>query len=236
MLFLSFKKSDFMKRLSVLMLALLTIIGCGDEIKFNSPAIQGKKDGNLWRAVYQDASFNEQGRVTITGGIGNEVLVFTVPNLEIGVKWLGRGSSSKAEFEDANGVIYSTNLLPDPELSFYPPDGEIEITQVTSTSVSGRFWFNAYSQTGMETVNFSQGVFFDVPLFNLEGGLMSCDEVVADAQAAQELYNNTDPGSAEYTEVCLAYKEALQQQIATCGGGGANSPIQMIIDGLGDCQ
>ncbi|PNQ75104.1 hypothetical protein C1T31_02915 [Hanstruepera neustonica] len=225
-----------MKRVTVLLLILMTVLSCSDEIKFNTPAVQGKKDGDFWRAVYYDASYNEAGRVVLIGGSGNEELKFTVPNLELGAKWLGRGSSSKAEFEDSDGVFYSTNRLPDPELSFYPPDGEIEITQVTATSVSGRFWFNAFSNSGMETVNFSQGVFFDIPLNNLEGGLMSCDEVVAEAQAAEELYNNTDPGSTQYTEVCLAYKEALEQQIATCGGGGANSPLQIIINGLGDCQ
>jgi len=225
-----------MKRISVLMLVLVTILSCSDEVKFNTPAVQGKKDGNFWRAVFYDATYNDGGRIVLTGGSGNETLKFTVPNLELGDKWLGRGSSSKAEFEDSDGVLYSTNRLPNPDFSFYPPDGEIVITQVTQTSVSGRFWFNAFSQDGLKTVNFSQGVFFDIPLFNLEGGLSSCDDVVAEAQAAEELYNNTDPSSPQYTEVCLAYKEALQQQIATCGGGGANSPLQIIINGLGDCQ
>ncbi|WP_104735414.1 DUF6252 family protein [Hanstruepera ponticola] len=225
-----------MKRISVLMLVLVTILSCSDEIKFNTPAVQGKKDGNLWRATSYEVRYNNAGRIVIVGKNGNDGLYFTVPNLELGAKYLGRGSSSKAEYLIFDQISYSTNFVPDPEFSLYPPDGEIEITQVTATSVSGRFWFNAFSQDGLKTVNFSQGVFFDVPLYNLGGGLDSCDDVVAEAQAAEELYNNTDPSSPQYTEVCLAYKAALQQQIVTCGGGGVNSPIQIIINGLGDCQ
>ena len=227
-----------MKRISVLMLILVTVFSCSDEVKFNTPAVQGKKDGDFWRAVYYDVSFTNgsSGRIVIEGGSGDETIKFTVPNLELGDKWLGRGSSSKAEFEDIDGILYSTNSIPDSEFYLYPADGEITFTQVTSTSVSGRFWFNAFSQSGDKTINFSQGVFFDVPLNNLGGGLMSCDEAVAEAQAAQETYFNIDPASTDYTEACQNYKEALIQQIATCGGGGANSPLQIIIDGLGDCQ
>lgn len=225
-----------MKKIPILLLVFITILSCGDETKFNTPAIQGKKDGNLWRATFFDVRYNQGGRIDITGGNGFETVKFTVPNLEVDRYRLGRGSASKAEFEDENGLLYSTNFSPDPSFQLYPPDGEVVITQITPTSISGTFRFNAFSRSGLETVNFSQGVFFDVPLYNLEGGLTSCNDVVAEAQAAEELYNNTDPGSAQYTEVCLAYKAALQQQIATCGGGGANSPIQMIIDGLGDCQ
>jgi hypothetical protein len=225
-----------MKRICVLLLTLVTVLSCGDEIKFNTPAVQGKKDGNLWRATFYDVSFNDGNRIEITGGNGNETIKFTVPNLELGDKFLGRGSSSKAEFIDEEGIRYSTNFTPDPDFSLYPPDGEIIISKVTQNSVSGRFWFNAFSQSGLATVNFSQGVFFDVPLNNLGGGLQSCDDAVADRQAAEEIYNNTDPSSSGYPEACENYKEALMRQIATCGGGGANSPLQIIINGLGDCQ
>lgn len=225
-----------MKRLLILLLTVLFVWSCSDEIKFNSPSVQGKKDGQFWRAASYDARFNDGGRIVITGIGGGETVKFTVPNLELGAKYLGRGSSSKAEFEDLNGVLYSTNSLPDPSFQLYPPDGEIDITQVTSTSVSGTFWFNAFSQSGLQTVNFSQGVLFDVPLSNLGGGLMSCDDAVAEAQAAEEVFNNTEIGSPGYTEACQNYKEALTQQIATCGGGGANSPLQIIINDLGDCQ
>jgi len=225
-----------MKKFVVLVITLLTVVSCGDELEFNTPAIQGKKDGVLWRAAYYDVSFNSNNRIVMSGGSGYETITFTVPNIELGAKWLGRGSSSKAEFEDANGIRYSTNSLPDPEFQLYPPDGEIVITKVTASSISGRFRFNAFSNSGFETVNFSQGVFFDVPIYGIAGGLLSCDEAVAQAQAAEELYNNTDIDSPEYSEVCLAYKEALTRQIATCGGGGANSPIQIIINGLGECE
>ena len=225
-----------MKKISVLIIVILSVLSCSDEIKFNTPAIQGKKDGNLWRATFFEIRYNDGGRLEITGANSNERVVFTVPNIELDRYRFGRGSSSKAVFEDENGITYSTNSLPDPDFQLYPPDGEMVITQITATSISGTFRFNAFSQAGTETVNFSQGVFFDVPLSGLSNGLLTCNDARDEAQAAEELYNNTDPASAQYTEVCLAYKAALQQQIATCGGGGANSPIQIIINGLGDCQ
>lgn len=225
-----------MKRVFVLALIVLTVFSCGDEVKFNTPAVQGKKNGNPWRATFYDVSFNSANRIEISGSNGNETLIFTVPNLELGGKYLGRGSSSKAEFFDAEGRRFSTNSLPDPVFQLYPPDGEIEITQLTATSVSGRFWFNAFTQSGLETVNFSQGVFFDVPIFGLGGGLMNCDEAEQALIEAEEVFNNTDQTSSQYPEVCEAYKEALINRIAICGGGGANSPFQIIINGLGDCE
>ena len=225
-----------MKRLFILILITLTVWSCGDEIKFNTPAIQGKKDGQLWRATFFDVGFNTQGRIVISGGNNIETIMFTVPNLEVDTYWLGRGSSSKAEFIDSNGIEYSTNFVADPSLSLYPPDGEIEINRITETTISGKFRLNAYSRSGMETVNFSQGVFFDLPYTGIANDIISCDQAVADAEAAEEIFNNTDTSSPSYTEVCQNYKEALTQQITSCGGGGANSPLQIIINSLGDRQ
>lgn len=225
-----------MKRLIVLVLTVLITWSCSDEIKFNTPAVQGRKDGVLWRATSYDVSFNSGGRIVITGSNNIETISFTVPNIEVDSYWLGRGSSSKAEFVDSDGIRFSTNSVPDPSLSLYPADGELIINQITETTLSGKFRFNAYSNDGLETVNFSQGVLFDVPYSGIANDIVSCDQAIADREATEEIFNNTDITSPNYPEVCQNYKDALTQQITSCGGGGANSPIQIIIDSLGDCQ
>ena len=225
-----------MKRLFVLILTLLTVWSCNDEIKFNTPAVQGKKDGVFWRATFYSVNFNTGGRIVISGSNNIETISFTVPNIEVNTYWLGRGSSSKAEFLDSEEILYSTNSDPDPSFSLYPADGELIIDQITESTISGTFWFNAYSSSGLETVNFSQGVLFDIPYSGIAGNIVSCDQAVADREATEEIFNNTDITSPSYPEVCQNYKDALTQQITSCGGGGANSPNQIIIDSLGDCQ
>lgn len=59
----------------------------------------------------------------------------------------------------------------------------------------------------------------------------SCDEASQDTAAAVLAFvNATD---ANYTELCNAYKSALEAQIAACGDDSGS--LQALIDSLGDC-
>jgi hypothetical protein len=59
----------------------------------------------------------------------------------------------------------------------------------------------------------------------------NCDEIIAQTLAAQNAFNNAT--AANHTELCNAYKAALQNQINSCGDPSGD--LQDIIDDLGDC-
>lgn len=222
-----------MKKLFVLALAFVTVFSCGDEIEFNTPALQGKKDGNRWKAVFYNASFNDTGSLVISGGDNFETVTLHVATLAIGDYPLGVGNTSHAEFLDMDAVSYSTNNDPDPDFNVYPANGLIIISRIdaVNNTVSGEFYYNAYSNDGLKTVNFSEGVFFDIPLpVGVSPDITSCDEAETQEELAQALYAATPTTSPDYSANCNAYKQALiNKQLACIDTDGS---IQAIIDTL----
>lgn len=160
-----------MKNLLSLTFITLLLFGCGDEVEFNSPAVQGNKDGSLWRAEYYAADI-DFGGFLVEGGINLERVQLVTVTDSRGTFPLGGDAPNRALFKDAQGVVYSTANNPDESLSLYPAIGEIiveDISNTTPKTMSGTFWFYAYTADGLNTVNFSQGVFYEVPLI---GGLV----------------------------------------------------------------
>ncbi|MCF1191059.1 DUF6252 family protein [Mangrovimonas sp. AS39] len=230
-----------MKKIYVLLLAVLSLVGCQDEVEFNSPAVQGRFNGDYWKAVSMTGDYDEAGRVVITARSRYETLTIRVNAPSQGQTYqLGgeSGTNSRmAALELSNGDLYSTNYLNDGESFMYPPDGEVTITRWNPDlrEISGEFWFNAYNETGDETVNFSEGVFFDIVMPYVGGGddIMSCDEAVSAAATALQAYQAASPTDANYVVVCNNYKEALMDQQVACGD--ATGVLQGIIDGL-NCE
>lgn len=58
-----------------------------------------------------------------------------------------------------------------------------------------------------------------------------CDNATTAANQAESAFNNAE--DSNYSDLCNAYKSALQEKITACGDADGN--IQNIIDGLGDC-
>jgi len=159
------------KRVLFLYLIIIGAFGCSDQVEFNTPAIQGFKNGEVWKAVYQAADIDFGGLV-IEGGNNAETLLFVTVNDNRGTYTFGGDSPNEARFTDANGVVYSTKNAPDPSVSVYPADGEIVVqsfdNNVTPKTLTGIFWFNAYTSDGLNRINFNQGHVYRVPLV---GGL-----------------------------------------------------------------
>ncbi len=65
------------------------------------------------------------------------------------------------------------------------------------------------------------------------GNDSDCEEAEANTNEAETAYNNTDPSSPNYTEVCEAYADMLELQIVACGDDDGS--LQETLDGL-DCS
>ncbi|WP_452229620.1 DUF6252 family protein [Lacinutrix sp. MEBiC02404] len=223
-----------MKKIFLFVISALFMVSCGEELESNTPALQGKKDGTLWKADYYSAEINSSGQLIINGGRGSEIVTLKI-GAAVGTYVLGEGSASEAVFTSIQDVMHSTNNEPDEIIQIYPADGEIVITDYADSGnkVSGTFWFNAFSDSGLNKVNYSQGVFYQIPVSGGGGStVVACDDAVAATEAALVIYNATDNTSSNYPPACNAYKAALMQQITSCGDD--TNTLQDIIDGL-DC-
>nr|WP_321232400.1 DUF6252 family protein [uncultured Psychroserpens sp.] len=227
-----------MKKLTLLFITILTIWSCGDEVQFSSPAMQGNYNTDLWRATSFSADI-DFGGFLIQGSNNLEIVQLITQNDAAGTYELGGDSPNIAIVKDANGVVYSTANSPDPSISIYPTDGQIIIQNVINSTpnlIVGSFWFNAYTEDGLKSVNFNEGVLHRIPIV---GGLVAIDGGNACLEANQlvistrNVFNATDDTMPEFTDICNAYKVALITKIDICGD--VDGSIQMIVDSLGDC-
>ena len=61
---------------------------------------------------------------------------------------------------------------------------------------------------------------------------ISCEIATQNLLTAVENFASATPTDSNYTQLCLAYKQALQDQILACGDDGT---LQDVVDSLGDC-
>ena len=162
-----------MKKIASLIFAfgtLLVFTNCGDEIEFNSPAIQGYKNGDIWRATSYAADIDFGGFI-IEGRMANEKIQLITTNDVRGTFDLGLDSGNMAIYVDSDGTIYSTKNASNTNVLLHQPNGEIIVEDIDNDDpkgVYGTFWFNAYTADGLHVINFKRSVFYKVPLV---GGL-----------------------------------------------------------------
>ncbi len=216
-----------MQKYLILLLIACLSFSCSDEIESNSPAIQGEVDGVFFRANSSFVVKNEDNTYTIKGETGFEEIALTVDTLKLGSYTLGENSINTATFTNSDQEVFTTGT------NGY---GEIEITKLEGNTVSGQFYFDAYSATG-DTLNFNKGYFFFVPRQNPTpgGGETTCAEATEAREAAALIYQEANPeNTEEFTLACNAYKDALLQEIEICGDD--NGELQAVIDTLGNCE
>ena len=225
-----------MKKFIVLVLTIFTFFGCGEELEFNTPSFQAKKDGNLWEAITYSANIDASGVLTIVGSDNFETVTLVSNSAALGLHDMVDTSSS-GSLLDVNSVMWSTNNTPDPSVQIYPADGVIDIKEVDTEggTVSGEFYFNAFNSSGLSSINFNKGFFHKVSLGGTitstgGSGSVTCTDATAVVDATFLSFDATATTDANYETVCNAYKTALQTQITACGDGDGS--IQTTIDGL----
>ncbi|WP_299114574.1 DUF6252 family protein [uncultured Winogradskyella sp.] len=232
-----------MKRLFLISFVFLTLFSCGDEVQFNTPAFQGDRANQLWRAKSFSASIDANGFLTISGTNNVETVNLRVPSVSEGTYVPGDVNTIEAEYIDAFGTVFSTNNRPDPSVSIYPELGEIVIEEIDITKgrFSGTFRFLAFDASGLNSVGYSRGVFFRVPLASgaIPANPVTCldKEIVSDAAltAYEATFNGVEfIDSDAFEAACNAYSLALDEQRSFCGD--VDGDIQTMISELNNCQ
>lgn len=229
-----------MKKITVLLLLVMTFMSCGEDLVFNNPAFRGYNNDMLWEATTYRASVDEFGKLTVIGIRNQERINLTTSSTDEGSYNLGN-TLSVAVFENQSETVFTTNFVPDPSIQLYPSEGKVEITEYNAIerTVSGTFSFNAFDSTGLNSANFNRGFFYNIPINTIEtqNGLLQailCANATATVITTLNNLNAVDPDGPQYTQYCNAYKTALQNQIVQCEDDDGS--IQDIIDGLGDCS
>ncbi|AXO80451.1 hypothetical protein DZC78_08675 [Olleya aquimaris] len=231
-----------MKKITLLLVSIITLLSCNEDLVFNSPALIGYNDGVLWEASSFRANVEVNGNLTIIGVKGAQVVNLKAIQATEGTYQLGN-TTSVATFDDGLGKVFTTNNIPDPSVQIYPSEGTIIVTEFNDIerTVSGTFTFHAFDSSGLDSENFNRGYFYNVPILNVNvvdsptGETQACLNAIAVAATTETNFeSNEDTASAEqYTQLCNAYKTSLEVKLQQCGD--PDGSIQAQINGLGDC-
>ncbi|MFT4780454.1 MAG: hypothetical protein ACJAZK_002241 [Psychroserpens sp.] len=230
-----------MKRLAILLVTILTLTSCGDEVEFNSPAFQGNREYGLWRAEFTSASIDENGFLTFRAGNNIETVSLTIPSVAVGTYILGDVNSMEGRYVDASGTVYSTNNRPDSSVSIYPEYGFVTLDEINNNTFTGTFEFLAFDESGLNSIGYNEGIFFRVPLVSgsIPAVVITCDDTEIDVTSTRANYLSTFSSTLEYidaasyTNACNVYSEALLFKMDYCGD--VDGAIQQQISDLNTC-
>ena len=154
-----------MKKQLLFIFLLFAFISCTDDVKFNSPSFEGRKDNVFWRAVDSRAILASNGSLSIEAFTRNEKVTLkttsTLPQTYI----LGTGTAIIATYDlrEASGTVtFSTGTG--------LGNGEIIIEEydAVNKTVTGTFKFNAENilnnPLAGPILNFQYGTFYKVPV------------------------------------------------------------------------
>lgn len=163
-----------MRKYILVLLCLLTVLSCSDDVTFNSPALQGVRDTVLFRSNVQRVELlNSSGLVNsvrlvrLSGILGEESVQFDFPFGE-GVFDLEPNAIATATYTNASGKVFSTD---------FDGEGQVVVERVEDSMYTGTFRFRAVSAIDTSEVYFTKGVFYKVPFFTAEIPVVEDDEV-----------------------------------------------------------
>ena len=160
------KKTLVVKNIYTFFLITATLFGCQDNIETSLPAFQSLKNGDFqWKSTVSSVVSDATGVTTFTGSDGFGTIILQIPELVLGSYELGSSSVAVASYLE-DGFEYST-LNNGVGSIVYTSDGLISVEEIDVTgAITGSFYFNAYSASGTNVVNFSEGILYKLPVIN----------------------------------------------------------------------
>lgn len=159
-----------MKKFFLFSILALVLVSCGDDVEFNDPSFEAKKDGILWRAVDTKATLAANGSLIIQAYNNKEVVTLTTISVKPQTYPLGTSADNSATyvFSDANETLTYTSE--DEEIS---KDSRIVIEKydAVNNTVTGSFIFNVKNvdeeSTAPAIINYQYGKFYRIPVTKL---------------------------------------------------------------------
>lgn len=150
-----------MKKVASLLILLITLASCTQDISKNNPSMQGWKDDVLWRARDRYAELSQNGSITITGLTRYETLTIQLPSTNATTYTLGTSESRKATYvydKDDVTMTFRTGLG--------VGDGQVIIEEYDTEeqTITGTFRFNLINTETDSVINYQNGVFYRVPV------------------------------------------------------------------------
>ena len=154
-----------MKKLLLYIFLFFAFISCTDNVTFNSPTFEGRKDNVFWRAVDAKATVTPNGSFIIEAFTRNEKVTLNTTSTLPQTYSIGNSTTVMATYvlNDAGGTItFSTGTG--------IGDGKIVIEEydAVNKTVTGTFKFNAENILNNPLVgpimNFQYGTFYKVPI------------------------------------------------------------------------
>lgn len=162
-----------MKKRIYILLLLIGLTSCGEDIVFNNDAaFQGVKNNESWKAADASATVTDDASMLIQAVTINETVTLEIP---LPTTFVNQKDSSTyitynlgtSDTKTATYTAIVNGALLAYETGTNIGDGQIIITDYDGLTISGKFRFNAEnieSSTDSPTVNFQYGIFYKVPI------------------------------------------------------------------------
>ena len=145
-----------MRNLLFALISIVTFISCS-TIEDNTPALQGVRDTVLLRTTDSRAILDENGDLFLKGERGEEVISFQIQNqAQTQITFGGQNNPNIATYIDKDGKVFTTESS--------KASGLLDFSFNGSSSISGDFKFTAFTPFLTDTVVFSKGIVYRVPI------------------------------------------------------------------------
>lgn len=164
-----------MKKIALLLVALVAFSSCEEDIQFSNPALQVTVDDELLRIVNPSVTLNLDGTITLAGSSGFETLSLTVASNEPGTYKFGVNDINVAYYKyDVDEMTLEYSTIEGINNSDFESDlGELIIYPLshpkaskTPGTISGEFHFRGKllnnNPLGEPSVFFHQGSFYNL--------------------------------------------------------------------------
>lgn len=141
----------------LVLVCLLSIFSCSDDVSFNSPAFQGIRDTVFFKTQATRVELRETDEVIVTGALGRQEVRLTLPSYGEGIFDLGPDNAATADFISIDGKQFSTR---------FEGEGQVVVERVVDCTYTGSFRFRAASLSDSTEVYFTKGYFYEVPFYN----------------------------------------------------------------------
>ncbi|EZH71673.1 hypothetical protein ATO12_06850 [Aquimarina atlantica] len=135
----------------------LFLTSCSTDIEINTPALQAKIDGELFRSSIKKAVIYDDGTLVISGSSGDKSISFTTTSTNVGTYKTALQTISKVSFQKNQTKFISKDG---------ETEGEVSITEIYNNEISGNFHFKDLKDDNGNPVNFNNGWFYRLPLEN----------------------------------------------------------------------